>query len=579
MTPTSALSTFVIGLTLVGASPASRGETVSSQPPPAASRNAGNITLVGAYKSSESRPEALAGSAVFKKLAFLGKWSCPDSGVEIVDISRPSAPIKVAETSAYPGTTKAEMEAIEVGARDVLGIAMQACGPAGRRGLELVDITDPHVPRTLGFFDTTPSGVVELDLTRTPTGSTLALLASAHRELFTSSPSFSGGIGDLLIVDISDPANPRLVGEWGVLDEPALGPAFYAAVRRGGFPETFLHTVRANADGTRAYLSYWDAGHIILDISDPAKPKFLGRASTPMTSEGNAHSADEGRGGNILVTATEDFAAFEPDFRIATGPNAGQYPSIEGAFTRPIGSLTDKTMNGTTTFVGLACSPSGVPPAADDGDPLTDAIAVVQRGLCNFDEKASVVAAGGYDGFIVFNSTAGGDEVFRMGSAGTAKSQLPGVMVGHSTGLRIFNVDASSALAIGQAGVIVDVRAVFNGWGYMTLFDISDPANPTQVGTFATENVTNEAVANTGLWSIHDPEVRGNTVYASWYADGVRVIDITNPAIPREIGFWRGAGAPDDAPAVDIWSVLPHGALLVASDRNYGLYLLKLAKP
>jgi hypothetical protein len=27
---------------------------------------------------------------------------------------------------------------------------------------------------------------------------------------------------------------------------------------------------------------------------------------------------------------------------------------------------------------------------------------------------------------------------------------------------------------------------------------------------------------------------------------------------------------------VNIWSVVPHGGLLLASDRNFGLYILKL---
>ncbi len=39
---------------------------------------------------------------------------------------------------------------------------------------------------------------------------------------------------------------------------------------------------------------------------------------------------------------------------------------------------------------------------------------------------------------------------------------------------------------------------------------------------------------------------------------------------------WTGEGAPEGAPAVDIWSVVPHRGLLLASDRNFGLYILKL---
>ena len=115
----------------------------------------------------------------------------------------------------------------------------------------------------------------------------------------------------------------------------------------------------------------------------------------------------------------------------------------------------------------------------------------------------------------------------------------------------------------------------FDGWGYLRIFDISDPSRPRQLGAFATRNTNNEAVARTSTWSVHNPEVVGNTVYASWYDDGVRVIDISNPSSPREIASWKGAGAPKDAPDVEIWSVVPHAGLLLASDRNFGLHVLR----
>jgi hypothetical protein len=119
------------------------------------------------------------------------------------------------------------------------------------------------------------------------------------------------------------------------------------------------------------------------------------------------------------------------------------------------------------------------------------------------------------------------------------------------------------------------IGSIFNGWGFLRFFDVGDPADPVQLATFATENTMNEAVARDGVWSVHNPEVRGTTLYASWYSDGVRVLDISQPSEPREIGSWTGEGAPDVAPPVDIWSVVPHEGLLLASDRNFGLYILK----
>ncbi|HSH22133.1 MAG TPA: hypothetical protein VK992_05945, partial [Candidatus Caenarcaniphilales bacterium] len=38
-----------------------------------------------------------------------------------------------------------------------------------------------------------------------------------------------------------------------------------------------------------------------------------------------------------------------------------------------------------------------------------------------------------------------------------------------------------------------------------------------------------KAVATSGTWTIDNPEVVGNTVYAWWYHDGVRVIDSRSP--------------------------------------------------
>ena len=150
---------------------------------------------------------------------------------------------------------------------------------------------------------------------------------------------------------------------------------------------------------------------------------------------------------------------------------------------------------------------------------------------------------------------------------------IPAVFVQRSTGL---------LLRDGAAPVTARAAAVFNGWGYLRFFDISDPANPVQLSTFATPNTNNEAVALDGTWSVHNPEVlrddegnETNTLYASWYSDGVRVIDIATPSSPREIASWTGQGAPAGAPPVNIWSVVPHRGLLFASDRNFGLYVLK----
>jgi PA domain/LVIVD repeat len=386
------------------------------------------------------------------------------------------------------------------------------------------------------------------------------------------------GAGDILIVDITNPEAPSLAGEWGVLDDPALGVPYYLSVLSGGDARTLGHSVRANADGTRAYASYWDGGFITLDISDPSNPTLLGHTTYPPGAEGNAHFVDDARGGNLLVAADEDFSPFATVFNITTGPNAGEYPAVEGAFTRPIAELDDKAMNGGTTYIGLACPGDPVPPAPEDGDPLTDEIAVALRGVCFFQDKATAAEAAGYDGFIVMNDEARGDALVLMGGSGAVPvPDLPGFFVGHSTGLKIMGAANQASLVLGSTGAGVAATAEFNGWGFLRFYNISDPANPVEVSTYATPNTNNEDVALEGTWSVHNPEVEGNTVFASWYSDGLRVLDISKPSAPREIASWTGAGAPADAPPVNLWGVVVHKGLILVSDRNYGLYILKLS--
>jgi hypothetical protein len=566
--------------------------------PSGSGKNLRKLSFVSALKLAPANVAAHGDVYGYKNLAFVGKWrgECPGTGVDIVDISRPAKPKKIADTLDYPLTSMEDMEVVSIKGRDILGIGLQDCSGSahlGTVGLELYDITDPRNPRFLSLFngedfaDRFPPDMAgqemhhghvhELSLTKTPNGRTLALLSSPDLEAMTARGfPFANGIGDLLIVDITDPANPFLAGDWGVLQEPALGLDVWFDSQRGGDARTLLHSVRANKNGTLAYLSYWDAGYIILDITDPSNPKYLGKTEYLDDEEGNAHSVAEARGGNLLVAADEDFSPFE--FTFTSNAFAGERIAIEATFTPPIVDSPSREMAGEVVHVGRGCpaDPAAGLPVADPylADPAGK-IALVQRGACRFDNKVARAQLAGATGVIVYGLNGdeslilmGGDSPVVLGSpdvTGTVIT-IPAVFVQNSTGVLLRN---------GTPPVTARAAAVFNGWGYLRFFDIKDPANPVQIATFATANTNNEAVATEGTWSVHNPEVVGNTVYASWYSDGVRILDISKPAAPREIAAWVGEGKPADAPGVDIWSVVPHGDLLLLSDRNYGLYILK----
>jgi hypothetical protein len=110
--------------------------------------------------------------------------------------------------------------------------------------------------------------------------------------------------------------------------------------------------------------------------------------------------------------------------------------------------------------------------------------------------------------------------------------------------------------------------------GLPVYYDISRPSQPRQLSTFSIEGFENDTV--------HDPKVRGNTTFFSWYSFGVVAAGSANPSNPR----LRAQFIPDSdyvnpdffctEPCAQVWGVALEGSLVLASDMNSGLYVLRL---
>ena len=99
------------------------------------------------------------------------------------------------------------------------------------------------------------------------------------------------------------------------------------------------------------------------------------------------------------------------------------------------------------------------------------------------------------------------------------------------------------------------------------IFSISDLKNPQQVGQWTGPT---KAIDHNGF-------VRGNRYYMSNYERGLTVLDISDPAVPTEIGFFDTFTPSNNASFNGAWGTypfLPSGNILV-SDINSGLYILK----
>jgi hypothetical protein len=167
------------------------------------------------------------------------------------------------------------------------------------------------------------------------------------------------------------------------------------------------------------------------------------------------------------------------------------------------------------------------------------------------------------------------------GARPDAKLTIPGVNLAPEAAETI-----KGALAAGEK-VEVELETTPGSWGFLRLWDIRDRTRPVQVGAFATPDAQRfpPRQPNTLGFTAHNPESRGNRVYVSWYSDGVRVLDIANPAEPKEIGhfvppfpegtaIWEEPGS-GFGPYPQVWGVAEQDGLLFLSDMQTGLWIVR----
>jgi hypothetical protein len=130
----------------------------------------------------------------------------------------------------------------------------------------------------------------------------------------------------------------------------------------------------------------------------------------------------------------------------------------------------------------------------------------------------------------------------------------------------------SVGLAHGGALALVADETFGPPWGRLRLVDVSDPASAAQVGTFETQHSAAGTPGGEYAYTIHNPlpdDRDPNRAYLAWYADGVRLVDVSNASQPVEIGNW----VPPHAPMV--WNVSFLDDLLLVGDINNGLFVLR----
>lgn len=509
--------------------------------------------------------------------AYVGTFSsgtagfCPETGIKIVDISDPTDPSLVGNL-ASPSLTRAnDVKVDKINTRafrgDLLVHTNEPCASGGDGGVVLYDVSDPHNPVRLGAaYDIN-------DLLNGPHFEAFGvhniwIFSQGNKAYVGVVANVSPDDYDFRILDISDPAAPVEVGRWSSTVSADAPPA----ETRGTSRSLGLHDVTVDGNATVAYLSYWDAGYVLLDVSDPAHPTFIGVGPWPTGAEGNAHAAWPARGGNLLVTSDEDFSANglgSVTTSVPLGSFGTEHEAAEAAFTTslsgPFGPYDvawvgkDDGIFSSQAF-GCAADPSNPTtsgPLVPYGESVSGKIALIQRGACRFDEKIAVAESQGAIAAIVFNDAR--EDVITMG--GEPIVNIPGVFIRGSRGnelaaLREAETPVQATLAPGA----------FNGWGFVRVWDTSDPSNIELLADVTLPSTFDESAPNP--FGSHNVMVRGNFAYISWYADGLVVVDISTPTEPKVVAQ---AAQTDD----NYWGVYVQNDLILTSDRDRGLVIYK----
>ena len=585
-----------------------------------------NMQLVGKLRlttgASDVRSGPIADVTAFGNYAYVNHWTpeCPNAGASVVDISDPANPVKVAYAASHPNQYYTEgAHVLHLATPSFTGeLLIESTEPCDASkqfpgGLDLWDVTNPRSPTLLGRG---VGDVTNPDGSRKERAGQLHsaqgfTLENGRRAYVVITDLEEPTSREVDILDITNPRAPVQVSEtgFGAADLPASPQSAF-----GNDPRSLHHDMQFEiVDGRpTVLLSYWDAGWILLDVSDPARPRYMRDSDFPATDpvfgttpgEGNAHQAFWSSNTKWIVATSEDFSPFRLVGKIQSGPFAGD-TFISNQASVPVKQITpfEPVAGGSgrgrpardqlpTYYAGLACDP--LPPAPGP------AIAIAQRGTCAFAVKAANIAAAGYVAGIVFNSAAAGNCDAGVAMGGITQRGLPMSFVPRSVGFRILGIPgynpancpsgANPALpAVGTKGADVELDAFFDGWGYVHLLEGSTLRETAQ---YVVPEARDEKFSiGSGILSVHevktDPRPNLNLAYISYYAAGARVVQFGRNGF-QELGRFIDVGGNN------FWGTFPHylgtdpnvrpvqrsdRPLFLLSDRHYGLYILRYTGP
>lgn len=380
----------------------------------------------------------------------------------------------------------------------------------------------------------------------------------------------SGNASGVAVLDTRDPAHPRRVA---TLQNPAGSSAEDVVVytaRFGAYAGRDIAVSGIQSCRGSRYDVTAERGLMLWDVTKPTAPIQLGYLRTACCTRGVhefevQHRADLGRTFAYATVPTSRY----PDDLTASGVRD---QNGDGDFR--LFDITDPTHPIQSSDWGIQ----------DIGGPFStgqgcDADANYGHGAEPTEDGRQVFLSYWDSGFIKLDLSNPADPTFLGRTTYPAAADGDAHSSQYDEGRRLlFTADEDFCKNSGAG--------IEKGFGYMRVYDYAKPSAPKPIGVYRTPNSlgTNDQAA--GDFVIHNNFLVGTDVYSSWYSDGVRVIDTSNPRAPREVAsFVPPATTNPVKPSqrgtltntTQVWGVVVDEAtgLVYASDMNSGLWILR----
>jgi hypothetical protein len=552
-----------------------------------------------------------------KDFSYTGTFNSPcggeeGAGVWVWDVENKQKPSFVGVIESETGSRSNDVKVATMNSGDILVHSNETCAPGGRGGFEVYNVDDPRNPEHLATARIHEPNEV---LRNPPFNGVnrgvhnLYLFTQGSRDYVALATHGNAWFGSTQIFEITDPRNPQFVSAWGpellceedfCSDDPynetdpavlvnhinfwVLGlatgptPGFGASLIRS------VHDITVTEDGNLMYAAAWDAGLVLMDISDPANPEVVSIALDPengsLDGEVNSHSVWPSEDGTIVVEGEEDFSAWvsvQPPGNLTFGTGDPAAPLPGTAISTSAGDDFEASQTGNAGTVDADSLEVTSGPLAGNTYPAIELVGDQPRFADVGPVSGDIVWIGtACDGDPILNADAiadGGIAVVRRGPAGCTFRQ------------KNFNAAAAGADAV----VIANNVRADTPWSGIRIWDYSDPENPVLASTFNTVCSASPTPIPEcdpfGTYSVHNVVVETTDekvkAYLSWYWDGMIVLDVTDPYNPAEVARYFDNSpeflASNGGNPHDFWGVWkqPQEPWIYGSDRNGGLYVFK----